>query len=110
VLHVSPEAADPASALGVVGDGDVVEFDVEKRVLCMHVADDEIRRRLEERQRAFERAGGSGSNVDGGAGLPPWEARKGLRGYRGLYMREVVQADFGADFGFLTAAGPLGRS
>ncbi|KAI1317389.1 dihydroxy-acid and 6-phosphogluconate dehydratase [Xylariaceae sp. FL0255] len=35
-----------------------------------------------------------------------WSARRGMRGNRGLYMREVNQADLGADFDFLTAAGP----
>jgi hypothetical protein len=40
--------------------------------------------------------------------LPPsvWKERKVKRGYRGLYERSVNQAEEGADFDFLTAAGP----
>ncbi|PYH96841.1 hypothetical protein BO71DRAFT_470344 [Aspergillus ellipticus CBS 707.79] len=36
----------------------------------------------------------------------PWTAREGLRGYKGLYMRSILQAERGADFDFLTATGP----
>ncbi|KLU92808.1 hypothetical protein MAPG_11720 [Magnaporthiopsis poae ATCC 64411] len=32
-------------------------------------------------------------------------AKTPVRGYRGLYLRSVNQAQFGADFDFLTAAG-----
>ncbi|KAK3317334.1 dihydroxy-acid/6-phosphogluconate dehydratase [Cercophora scortea] len=95
ILHVSPEAADPESVLGVVRDGDVVFCDVAQGVLGAEVSGVEIERRKEERR---ERGGTRGV----------WEARKGVRGYRGLYMREVNQAEMGADFGFLTAAGPGG--
>ncbi|KAK3348824.1 dihydroxy-acid/6-phosphogluconate dehydratase [Lasiosphaeria hispida] len=95
VLHVSPEAADPASVFGVVRDGDVVRCDLEARRLEVEVGEDEVRRRIEER-----RVSGEGGRA--------WEVREGTRGYRGLYMREVNQAEHGADFGFLTAAGPRG--
>ncbi|KAK3689094.1 dihydroxy-acid/6-phosphogluconate dehydratase [Podospora appendiculata] len=94
VLHVSPEAADPESVLGIVRDGDVVVCDVKAGVLAVEVGEEEIKRRKGERRR---REGGG-----------VWEARRGVRGYRGLYMREVNQAEEGADFGFLTAAGPAG--
>jgi len=101
VLHISPEAADPASVLGILRDGDTVICDVEKRVLEVDIGEDEIKRRLEERKH----------KVDSSAELPlerqdPWIARRRMRGYRGLYMREVNQAEEGVDFGFLTAAGP----
>lgn len=48
VLHVSPEGADPKSVLGVVSDGgDVVECDIEERVLNVELADTEIQERWE---------------------------------------------------------------
>lgn len=100
VLHVTPEAADPESALGVVRDGDVITVDVERRVLRVEVGDEEMARRIAERRARMEGGG------DGDGGEAPWVARRGMRGYRGLYMREVNQADRGADFGFLTAEGP----
>ncbi|KAK0712376.1 dihydroxy-acid/6-phosphogluconate dehydratase [Lasiosphaeria miniovina] len=99
VLHVSPEAADPASVLGIVRDGDVIVCDVERRLLSVELSDDEIRRRQDERRQEQKRPG---------AAATPWQTRKAARGYRGLYMREVNQAEHGADFDFLTAAGPGG--
>ncbi|KAF7323264.1 hypothetical protein HMN09_00107200 [Mycena chlorophos] len=87
VLHVSPEAALPESVLGVVRDGDLVRCDVEERLLVLEVPEEEIARRVAERQSR------SGDTVK-------------RRGYRGLYERSVNQAEDGADFDFLTAAGP----
>ena len=96
ILHVSPEAAEEASVLGIVRDGDQITCNVEKRLLQLQVDDSEIQRRLTERQdRALEEP------VD-----TVLVARKKRRGYRGLYERCVNQADVGADFDFLTAAGP----
>jgi dihydroxy-acid dehydratase len=43
--HVSPEAA-LGGPIAAVRDGDVIQFDVKKRVLEMEVGDDEIRRRM----------------------------------------------------------------
>lgn len=104
VLHVAPEAADPGSALGIVRDGDLITVDVEKRVLRVEISDEELERRIAERKGLMER---EVKNVDGEDQEPaPWTARHGMRGYRGLYMREVNQADRGADFEFLTAEGP----
>ncbi|KAM7198276.1 putative dihydroxy-acid dehydratase [Rhypophila sp. PSN 637] len=94
VLHVSPEAADPKSVLGIVRDGDVIICDAEKRELSVRLGEDEIKARQEERV-ISEAARGA-----------VWETRNAARGYRGLYLREVNQAEKGADFGFLTAAGP----
>lgn len=99
VLHVSPEAADPASVLGVVRDGDVITCDVDARVLRVEISDEEISRRQEARRRA-EVEGEEGSKKHN-----PWKAREKMRGYRGLYMRSVNQADQGADFDFLRAEG-----
>ncbi|KAI1314166.1 dihydroxy-acid/6-phosphogluconate dehydratase [Xylaria venustula] len=100
VLHVAPEAANPWSALGVVKDGDVVTVDVESRVLKVEISYEEMERRIKERRAEIEGStGGDGRRY-------PWVERREMRGYRGLYMREVNSADQGADFEFLTADGP----
>lgn len=102
VLHVSPEAADPDSVLGVVRDGDWIVCDVEGRRLEVELTKEEIKERKRERRKEMqiqEKEGG-GRN---------WQKRENMRGYRGLYMREVNQAEEGADFEFLTAAGPRGK-
>ena len=101
VLHVSPEAGDPESVLGIVRDGDEIFCDVENRELSVLISDEEIRRRIQERKERFRLAEERGERVES-----VWETRKGVRGYRGLYMREVNQAERGVDFGFLTAVGP----
>ncbi|KAI1809641.1 dihydroxy-acid/6-phosphogluconate dehydratase [Poronia punctata] len=109
VLHVAPEAADPESVLGVVRDGDVVFVDVERRVIRVEVGDEELRRRVEERKRKVleeEKEEEDNSGRGEGRKKSAWVARRKMRGYRGLYMREVNQADQGADFDFLTAEGP----
>lgn len=95
VLHISPEAADPTSVLGIVQNGDLITCDVESRKLSVEISDEEISRRLKERQARMQ-----SSNA-------PWVERDTIRGYRGLYMRSVNQAEQGADFGFLTAQGPV---
>ena len=99
VLHVSPESADPKSIFGVVQNGDMVDFDLEARSLKVDVSDEEWGRRVQNRKGQIE---GEVSE----AGMAPWAARKKMRGYRGLYMRSVNQAEEGADFDFLTVAGP----
>jgi dihydroxy-acid dehydratase len=95
ILHVSPESADPESTFGIVRDGDMIVVDASNRSITLEVPDEEIRRRKAQRK-------------ESGTGTTTWEARKGARGYRGLYMREVNPAEQGADFGFLTAVGPSG--
>lgn len=95
VLHVSPEGADPGSVLGVVKDGDVIVCDVEERLLSVEVGEEEIQQRIGQRRGEMAHAGEA-----------PWVMRAATRGYRGLYLREVNQAESGADFRFLTAAGP----
>jgi dihydroxy-acid dehydratase len=105
VLHISPESAVPTSVLGVVRDGDVVTCDVENRVLTLDVSDEEIAARVEERKGALE----GEKDVEGSQGAQGvWKERRVRRGYRGLYERCVNQAEEGADFDFLTAAGPSG--
>jgi dihydroxy-acid dehydratase len=101
VLHISPEAANPESVLGIVKDGDIIVCDVENRSLHVEISDDEIQKRLEERRKAFSRLSSMGRESQ-----PPWISRDEMRGYRGLFMRSVTQAEDGADFDFLTASGP----
>jgi len=98
VLHISPESAVVDSVFGVVEDGDVVVCDVEKRVLRLEVEDAEIQRRIQTRKAEAKRNKDM-TPADG----EPSRARK--RGYRALYEQHVNQAEEGADFDFLTAAG-----
>ncbi|RDW64988.1 putative dihydroxy-acid dehydratase-2 [Coleophoma cylindrospora] len=88
VLHISPESVLPGSVLGIVRDGDVVVCDVAARRLEVLLSEEEIAERLREKEEA-----------------PVVVERRRKRGYRGLYEREVNQAEEGADFGFLTAKG-----
>lgn len=87
-LHISPEAADPKSALGVVRNGDNITLDISKRLLQVEISDEEIVMRIEERRAEAERS---------------LKEKQSVRGYRGLYIRSVNQAEEGADFDFLTA-------
>ncbi|CAG8214683.1 unnamed protein product [Penicillium olsonii] len=101
ILHISPEAANPSSVLGVVRDGDIITCDVENCRLQIEISDEEIRRRIEKRKAEVEDSRNTETGVQ-----PSWIAREKIRGYRGLYMRSVLQAEQGADFDFLTASGP----
>ena len=79
VLHVSPESA-AGGPLALVRDGDVIELDVDRRLLSLLVPEAElVRRRAEWR--------------------PPTPAFS--RGYGRLYLEHVMQANEGADFDFL---------
>lgn len=79
VLHVSPEAAVGGN-LALVQNGDLITLDVEKRLLHLHVTDQELAARIV----AFH-------PLDLG-----YE-----RGYAKLYIQHVTQAHEGADFDFL---------
>jgi L-arabonate dehydrase len=79
VLHASPEAAAGGN-FAVVQSGDVIELDVENRLLQLHVSDDELSRRKKEWKP-----------------LPPASDR----GYVSMYINSVEQADRGADLDFL---------
>lgn len=79
VLHVSPEAAD-GGTLGVVQEGDEITLDVKKRLLHLHVSDEEIAERKKGRE--------SGEPITS-------------RGYVGLYLQHVEGAHLGADMDFL---------
>jgi dihydroxy-acid dehydratase len=86
VLHVVPEAA-AGGILALVENGDVIELDVAKRKLYLHVSAKELKRR-----RARWKA------------PPP----KLTRGYWKLYHEHVLQADEGADLDFLVGrTGPM---
>jgi dihydroxy-acid dehydratase len=80
VLHVCPEAA-VGGPLAIVRDGDMIELDVEGRVLRIDIPDAELARRQAEWR-------------------PP-EPTIPAGGYPQLYVRHVMQANDGADFDFL---------
>ncbi|EXJ91315.1 dihydroxy-acid dehydratase [Capronia coronata CBS 617.96] len=107
VLHCSPESADLDSVFGVVQSGDTIVCDVENRKLSLELDDHEISQRIAERKRRAEDISSSKTTHGPTSGRrEPWLERAHVRGYRGLYEREVNQAHLGCDFGFLTAQGP----
>lgn len=79
ILHVSPESAVGGN-LALVADGDIVELDVEARMIHLHVSDEELANRRKHWN------------------PPPVVAE---RGYVNLYVKHVQQADKGADLDFL---------
>jgi dihydroxy-acid dehydratase len=79
VLHVSPESAI-GGTLALVQNGDVIELDVENRLLHLHVSNVELAKRK-------------------AAWTPPEPAA--TRGYVSLYIKHVQGADKGADLDFL---------
>ncbi|MDZ4852391.1 MAG: L-arabinonate dehydratase [Pirellulaceae bacterium] len=84
VLHVSPESY-LGGPLALVQDGDEIELDVERRLLQLHVDEDELARRKQ-------------------AWQPPvsqWQ-----RGYQHLFAKHVTQAHQGCDFDFLVGRNP----
>ena len=79
VLHVVPEAAI-GGPLALVQNGDIIELDVPRRLLHLHVTDEELARR----QTLWK------------APEPPLSS-----GYWKLYIDHVLQADEGLDLDFL---------
>jgi dihydroxy-acid dehydratase len=79
VLHVSPEAAC-GGTLALVENGDMIELDVQKRLLELLVPEEVLRRR----------------KANWSPPKPPLE-----RGYWKLYHDHVLQAHQGADLDFL---------
>ena len=79
VLHVSPESAI-GGTLAFVQNGDMIELDVEKRLLQLHVSEEE----LAKRKAAWT--------------APPPAA---TRGYVSMYIKHVMGSDTGADLDFL---------
>jgi dihydroxy-acid dehydratase len=86
VLHVAPEAA-AGGPLALVRDGDLVELDVARRRLQLHVSDEELAKRR-------------------AAWKPPRAAM--ARGYTRLYIEHVNQANEGADLDFLVGGSGSG--
>ncbi|MDE2297275.1 MAG: dihydroxy-acid dehydratase, partial [Burkholderiales bacterium] len=79
VLHTAPEAA-AGGPLAVVRNGDLIELDVPRRKLHLHISDTELAQRLAEWK----------------APPPPLSS-----GYWKLYVDTVLQADQGVDLDFL---------
>lgn len=80
VLHITPESA-VGGPLGLVRDGDLIRLDVPARQIELLVEAAELDRRRAEWQ-------------------PPAHLGEPARGYRGLYLASVLQADEGCDFDF----------
>jgi dihydroxy-acid dehydratase len=85
VLHISPESF-VGGPLALVKEGDVIELDVDARLLTLRVNDEEIMRRRAE-----------------------WRPKAGIypRGYGKLFMEHIKQADEGCDFDFLEGTAPI---
>jgi dihydroxy-acid dehydratase len=79
VLHVAPEAA-VGGPLGLVKDGDEIRLDVPNRTLDLLVDEEELARRR-------------------AAWTKPDPAYN--RGYKGMFLKHVLQAPQGCDFDFL---------
>lgn len=78
VLHVAPEAA-VGGPIGLIRDGDLIELDVEKRILNIAISDEELEKRRKE-----------------------WiKPEFNDRGYYWMYRKHVLQADQGCDFDFM---------
>lgn len=82
VLHTAPEAA-VGGPLALVQDGDIIELDVEQRLLQLHVSDEELAARKAK-------------------WTPPANPDDRSRGYTSLYVKRVQQANEGCDFDFLS--------
>jgi dihydroxy-acid dehydratase len=79
VLHIAPESF-VGGPLALVREGDLIELDVEKRLLNLNISPAEMQKRK-------------------AAWRPP--AEKFERGYGALFSRHIRQADQGCDFDFL---------
>ncbi len=79
ILHVSPESA-AGGPLNWVQNGDYIALDVENRTINWEVSEEELTARKV---------------------AHPFEKPKTIRGYVGLFIDHVEQADQGADFDFL---------
>jgi dihydroxy-acid dehydratase len=84
VLHVAPESF-VGGPLAFVRNGDLIELDVERRVLDLKISPEEMQRRKS-------------------AWRPPM--RKYERSYGAIFSAHVKQADEGCDFDFLEGTAP----
>jgi dihydroxy-acid dehydratase len=85
ILHVAPESF-VGGPLAFVQTGDEIEVDVSKRLLHLHVSDEEMARRK--------------------AAWKP-EPPRYERGYGAMFQQHIGQADEGCDFDFLEAGAPV---
>lgn len=92
VVHVTPESA-AGGPLALVRDGDRIRLSVRERSLTLLVDEAELA------ARAAAQA----------ATAPASAADAQVRGYRGLFLRSVLQADGGCDFDFLRAGETVAR-
>ncbi|SDB90166.1 dihydroxy-acid dehydratase [Paraburkholderia lycopersici] len=81
VLHITPDAAS-GGPLALVKNGDRIRLSVSQRALELLVPEEELERRRQAQ--------------------PPRAQWRHKRGYASLYEREILQADEGCDFRFLT--------
>lgn len=88
VLHISPESVLPESPFGVVQTGDIITCNIEQRRLQIEISDEELKARIATRKDLLAN-----------------EQKPRIRGYRALYECSVNQAQYGVDFGFLSAIG-----
>src|SRR5450432_69421 len=79
ILHVAPESA-AGGPLSLVQDNDIIELNVQERKIEWKISAEELEKRTKSR---------------------PVLQEKTQRGYPGLYIREVLQANQGCDFRFL---------
>ena len=79
MLHVSPEAAHNGP-LALVRDGDLIELDVENRVIALKVSDHELDKRRQE--------------------TPCETPTENVLGYRKMFLEQILQAEEGCDFRF----------
>jgi len=84
VLHVAPESFI-GGPLALVKNGDLIELDVEKKLLNLKISPEEIQKR----KSAWKPA-----------------TRKFERGYGAIFAQHVKQADEGCDFDFLEGTAP----
>ena len=85
VLHVAPESF-VGGPLALVQSGDLIELDVEKKVLNLKISSEEMQKRKSTWKPA---------------------ARKYERGYGAIFSQHVKQADEGCDFDFLEGTAPV---
>ena len=84
ILHVAPESF-VGGPLAFVQTGDEIEIDVDKRLIHLHVSDEELARRK-------------------AAWTPP--PKHYQRGYGAMFSEHIGQADEGCDFDFLQGTQP----
>ena len=85
ILHVAPESF-VGGPLALVKTGDHIEVDVSRRLIHLHVSEEELARRRAEWKP-----------------LPP----RYERGYGAMFQQHIGQADEGCDFDFLEGGAPV---